>query len=341
MKYWIFVGIFAIILVPLIRNNEILQTIKASSDMKAHLGYVTGENTVYLYGGQVFLKYLLYPFRNSSLLPSIYLWFNFTALFGSVLSIYYVVSKLVNKLAAYLVIPMMFLVTTGILGLFKYGVIFNIINMYIIFPFAVLFIVYWLTGKGNLYGILGFIALAIFGVFHATGMYLLMILSVSFIGYIAISLYRKNWWQKKKIAILFTLSIIGVIVILPFGVNHFGLRYNFSLNTLRLVYQHLHIYSLIIMAGVISSLVFYRTRMKRKTKVYLFILGTTLIALLLGLVFEVNAQYNRIAIDFSSTLVIVTACLLSLVWKKHYLIRYGSLALIAVAAIPNLLTWVS
>ena len=340
MKWWLFVGIYAVILIPLFRNNEILQTIKVSSDMHAHVGYVTGENTNYLYGGQVFLKYLLYPFRRSSSLGTIYLWFNFTALFGSVLSIYYVVKKLVNKLAAYLSVAMMFVVATGILGLFKYGVIFNIINMYIIFPFAVLFIVYWLTGKGNLYGILGFIALAVFSVFHATGMYLPVILAVSFIGYVTISLYRGTWWQWEKLVLLFGISFLMMMVLLPFNINHFGLQSHFDLNALRLVYDYAHFYLFIIIGIVLPAWFYYRHRMGLKVKVFLFIMGATSIALLLGLVFEVNQHFNRIAIDFSSILAMITACLASLVWKKHYLIRYGTVAIIGATTIPNLITWV-
>ena len=243
MKWWIFIGIFAVILIPLFRNNEILQTIKASTDMKAHVGYVTGENTYYLYGGQVVLKYLFYPFAHSRFINTIYLWFNFAALFGAVLSVYHVTKRLVNGLAAWLVIPMLFLVATGILGLFKYGVIFSIINMYIIFPFTVLFMVYWLTGKGNRYGVLGFIALGVFSVFHATGMYLPVILVVSLVGYVAISVYRRQWWQKKKMAILFGVSIIGAAALLPFNISHFGLQLHPSLEGFVLLYSNLQFYS--------------------------------------------------------------------------------------------------
>ena len=102
---------------------------------------------------------------------TVYLAFNFLALAGAALSLFYVTKKMVGDNAALLVIPVTFFCTTSILGLFKYGVIFNIINMYIILPFAIYFGVKWMVKRGIINFAISIFLFALFSVFHITSIY--------------------------------------------------------------------------------------------------------------------------------------------------------------------------
>jgi len=194
-----------ILIMPLLTNNGIIDSIRSSADMKAHIGVITGENTYTLYAGQTILKYLFYPFAENDNLDTIYLWFSFLILIACAFTLYYIVKKLVNNISALLVIPMAIFCSVGIFALFTYGVIFNIVSMYIILPLAILFSVRWLCGKGIWNIILGILLFVLFGVFHATSLYLPFIIIIALVIYIIYA------WKTHKLKTL--------IKVLPYSIG--------------------------------------------------------------------------------------------------------------------------
>lgn len=191
---------------PMLLNNGIVDNIRASSDMKVHIGIITGENTDNLYYGQIILKYLFKPFAESKYLDTIYLWFNFSVLLGISILFYFITKEIIGKHSIIVPIIVLF-VSTGILGLFKYGVIFNVINMYLILPMIIYLFVSWYNNSKNWKMLLLLALVALFSVFHYTGLYLAYTTALVMIGYGTYSIFGSRKYLK-----VFIVSIIIIAI---------------------------------------------------------------------------------------------------------------------------------
>ncbi len=223
-----------ILLMPLFLGNRL--EIERSTDMETHLGVISNMlNSMALpplnYWGDIIIGWpvaLLIKFVNLPAnirqflglnVANLYIVFNFLVLIGVAVSIYFVSRKLVGISASNLIIPITLFCTTGILGLFKYGVIFSIINMYIILPFAIYFGIRWLTKRGWYNLSVAICLFALFSVFHITAMYLPYAFGLLLVGVVVYKLISKSKMDIKPIlalsVIVLALNIVLTKYFLP------------------------------------------------------------------------------------------------------------------------------
>lgn len=326
-----------VLLLPMFLNNEIVDTIRASTDMEAHLSVVTGESNNILYSGQYILKYLLYPYADKEYLDIVYIVFNFVMLIAVTITLYYIVRRLVNDKASYIVIPMVLFVATGIFALFKYGVIFSIINMYLILPFGVYFLIRWFTGKHWWNGALAGVLFILFSLFHVTGYYLPVFIAVSLFGYLIIGLLTHKWWQWQKVVAIACISFI----FLPFIGKDIIQSQGFDIKALKLLYMHLSAIGLVLLGFGIYGIYRHYKEMRTETKMFLYIYLCMAVSLCGGLAFMATEEFNRIAIDLASTLAILSACMIGYAWDKNRVLYQGIVYLfIFIGSLPNIIAWV-
>jgi len=363
--YIILLVIMVVVLImPMLTHNSVVQSVEASSDMGMHLGVIYGENHSGYYGA-VILGYILRPIFNSGSLDTVYLWFNFMVLIAVALGLIYITRRLVNKEASMLVVPVVLFCTTGILALFKYGVIFNIINMYLVLLFALYFTVKWFVGGKYWNAIVAVALFALFSVTHYTSLYLPYVIGLAVVLSVAYVISIKKSKYLKKI-IPFGAVVISLNLVLSFMfINETGeyhqqaipflwipktaeasslvpASYDISIGSLFL--HHLSLITIGILA--ISAVGFFLWRkevvLSQSSKLFLFILGCFIVVLSYGVVMGVVDDINRIAIDLATIIAIFTACVVGVLLKVRAC-KWTSLmlvAIVAIGAVPNIIAWV-
>ncbi len=103
---------------------------------------------------------------------SLFLWFSFLSLAAVAVTIYFVTRSFVGKQAALLATILAIFCTQSILALFLFGVIFNIINMYIILMLGIYFLVKFLNERKPWQAVASGGLASIFSIFHTTALYL-------------------------------------------------------------------------------------------------------------------------------------------------------------------------
>ena len=122
----------------------------------------------------------------------LFLWFNFVALAGVGLTVYFVISGLVDRLTGWLALLIVLFSAQGILFQFYFGQLFNLINVGIILPLLLLLVVKYLE-QGKWYQlILLSLFSGLFGSFHTSGVYLPVIVGFTLVGYVMYCLLRKK-----------------------------------------------------------------------------------------------------------------------------------------------------
>lgn len=190
----------AVMLVPLANHAHIYQTLTESSDIKAHSEMVRiiadnqqlgvniypmmyiqrgalskfgdiassgqGQKGVILYPAQYLFGWV---FGQADKVlhvnpQTVMLWFMFLTLAGVALTLY-VFGRMIND-SGWLLLLIPLLCTTAILGLFAYGVVYSIFNMYIVLLWAILFMVKGLETRKIKWFTAGTVAFVLFLVLH-------------------------------------------------------------------------------------------------------------------------------------------------------------------------------
>ena len=356
--------ILSLLFTPLITDNGIVQGIKNSTDMKAHIEAVQSDNPHYLYYGQAILRFIMKPFAHSEYLETLYIWFNFLVLALIVLVMTSIAYKVSGKYSSYIIVFMMLWCSTGILALFKYGVIFNIINMYLILPMIIYLIVNWFQSK-KLWQIILAVALIIFcSIIHYTGLYIAYAVMLAMIGYLIYS-----FWKHKKGNILKIVVLSVIVVTVNIGLSMVfihrapelestifaekpaivsGVIENDSYNTEQVLTEK--IYSKVTILAkyaslAVAAILLISTLLWSASGIgtgYLYIMGCFCVALLGGYCLEVIADYNRLALDAASMLSIFAALAIGAVMKVRNSWKFNSIVyiLVAISAVPNIIKWI-
>jgi hypothetical protein len=314
--------------------------------MKAHLSVIRGTGIQsYLAPSLVGFMFKWIPdyYLNGS-----YLVFNFVALGGACLSLYYVARKLINKYAGYFIIPIAVLSVTGILSLFKYGVIFNIINMYVVFPFAVYFIIKWLQGH-NWYLLPGMFLVALFSASHFTALYLSYATALSMmLATVYLVINKKAIYLKRMIPTGLGIIALNLLTIRFFidgasalqtaAIQSIGNGFESGLgnDSVKLLAYYVNVPAIILFAVVIMSLIKQRIIISNEAKIFLCVMGSLTFILFVGLILKATSDYNRLAIDCITSFSIVMACLAGMFYKQWIIT-----GLAIVGSIPALIVWVS
>jgi len=141
---------------------------------------------------------------------TLFFWFNYLALFGVGVSLFYIFRNLMGTTAGVLALFLPVFVSYGVLLLFYSGVIFNIINIGIILPFACFFSIKWILNHQWYYAVASLCLWALFAVFHPTGLYLLFIGIVSIIAFVIYSRWKRVHILKRYRYIMIAIVCLGL-----------------------------------------------------------------------------------------------------------------------------------
>ncbi len=140
---------------------------------------------------------------------SLFLWFNYVALALIGITIYFVMSRLMTRRVGWLALVITLFCAQGILFQFYYGQIFNAINVGIILPLLLFFVVRYLRQGKPYQFVLALLLGGLFSSFHTSGIYLPFFAGFAVIVYTA-------YCSLKRRHIQFSYVLLGIgLVVLP------------------------------------------------------------------------------------------------------------------------------
>ena len=226
-KYWkellLLIGYTVLVMIPLITKSQIYNHIvgydQPRSDFRDYTAlvssWINGEPVSFsLYNARTILAYPIIAINKitEANVDSIYITICFVLLVLTGIVIYYTIRELVNKESGFLSIAIAIFCTTGILGMFYFGMICSIVNMYIFLLFGILAAIKWLT-KGKIIWLVGSIlSVAIFSLFHTTAIYFPYFAAIIFVLIIACKLINKKESIWKPIILLVILLVVNTSV---------------------------------------------------------------------------------------------------------------------------------
>jgi hypothetical protein len=210
----VFLFFVLMIILPPIIHSYIYPSV--GDDNSLHMTIIKNGNLF----GQMYFAYIVigYPMRWISSITSLdinnlYLWFTYIVMIGIGGVFYFIMTKLVNYKAGLLSLIIPFFLSLGIWKQFNYGMIPNLINVEIILPFLIYFIILWLINRRNWQWMVVIGLTILFSLFHTTGIYLTLLIIVSIIGYILFNRKKIDWQVVRFLSSIFFFNIIWVIIL--------------------------------------------------------------------------------------------------------------------------------
>ena len=286
----------------------------------------------------------------------VFLWFNFTALALVGISLYFVVSRLVNKQAGWLALALTLFGAQGILFQFYFGQIFNLINMGIILPWLLYFTARYLMDKKISQLVLVIVFAGLFGSFHTSGIYLPFIAGSTVVVYVIYSRVKKQSMQLRGVVLggsIVVFSIIVALLIDPYamlGISRIGVVIYYIIYDLPnrmavpVVNYILDIVSLLILVGLIFACIFHKDILKNirsETKNILIILLCATGVLILVTFTKLSFDSWRTALDLATILALIVAISIGLLmelWKNKF-VRIALVLIIGLGLLQNMPTW--
>ncbi len=162
----------------------------------------------HLYDGEWMVGYPLIVIQSFLHVPltASFLWFNYLALIGVVLTSYFVFARLCGRTTGLLAAAVALFLSETIF-LFQAGAVFNLINMGIIFPWMVYWgITAWETKSWRRFGI-ALALLILFTFFHVSGRYI-----AGLVGVAGILVLVKPYLKTRRAMLLAVLSMLTAIL---------------------------------------------------------------------------------------------------------------------------------
>lgn len=375
--YFVIVFSFLLLLFPLAVNNHIYSNIVNSNDYWYHTKIVDeiSQNNLTTdigYPAQVIFGYPLGIIDNIIKADSKILFYIFSSIVLVVIGIiFYKLGKYVNgnsKYSGWITVITGLFCTTSILAMFNYGVVYSLINVYIMFIGGVFLLIRYVESK-KLINLVGCTFLFLMFLFlHPTGIYLPITGAISCI--LILITERKKFKLEDKII---TIILIPSFICLQFLINKFNNTFIMDSsiqggNKDYSIISHLtnfttylteYISPFTIGTGLITAIfivcyfkdVINRFNNDVKLKLISIILGSLLLTLTGTSIFissEVAA--SRMMIDFSVILSILIAIyfiqILDIVKTKvnnikYLLVKYFGIALASGGSLMTLIIWVT
>lgn len=370
--YILWLACTVIVLIPLITKNHIyIMITQTPGRTMDFINYVVIVETItngdipypiihpaQLYFGK-FLALIVNTFSVDTI--NLVIIFYFVLLFLTIVVIYLIVSNVTNKHNGWIAVGLIVLCTTGIMGLFTYGIVFNIVNIYIFLLSAILFASKWLS-VGKWYNLVFSLAfLALYSVSHLTSLYAPYSLLVIIGGIGLIKVIKRGSVSIKKPLVLWSLAVavnIGLSYI-AFPI-HLPLMNNITANNAAaiagfgsvsqlgqmpltigyFISDLLSLTTTTILILVIAAAWKYRKQIKysKQTKYMLAILGGFIVALGIGSFTVLSPEPMRTGIDMATLLAITIAIMLGSM--KVYWVNCASVMLIGIYSIITIISWV-
>ena len=347
--------------IPFIIHNHIYNTIWESTDLKAHSDIISN-----FAQGNISLTNILYPAQAvfgvilggiDKVIPvsatSLFLGFMILVLVGAGFAIYWLFSHIDGIEKGWLVLLIAMFGCTSILALYSYGVIFSILNVYIVLMFGILCTVKWLSTHKVWYLVGALLLAGIFCVLHPTGLYLpisMVVIMAGLLVYKIVKAWKPKIWIYLIIsaAILIVGAIAYLFIFRDNGIlDKFDIQYNSELEWWSLLVSNLTWIIIILGITAIIGIVIYRKKIEisNEAKYLLCILAAIVITLVGAYLFGGGFQPVRIILDLSTIIAMIIGVAVVLVIKaeKNDTVKPLSIVsciLVSCGVVGNLITWV-
>lgn len=344
----------AILFAPFLWGKFFL--IEQSSDMAAHTAVISAivdgkELPDILYYGQVIVGYpLAFIIKLTHLsVKMVYLIFNYSVLISVPIVLFLVVKTILGGRYSLFIAPVVLLCSTSILALFQYGVIYSVINMYLILPIAVLIAIKWVISKRVKWLLLSVALFSLFSAFHPTGIYLGYTLIVSII----ISIFLKMLNKSIDIKPVLILSLL--VLPLNWILSHTNSRVVTNLvestylmggastvTPVQFIRNILGLPVYILLNVVIIKILLFKERVKLTLpgKVFVIFMLSLIFVLIVGMFKNSGDISFRLALDASIIITIITGILLGhSIQCRNRDIRLIQYLLVSGFAMPTVISW--
>lgn len=270
------------------------------------------------------------------------------ALLGVGISLYYLGKLIDNKRTGWIVVVMSLLCGTSILTLYSVACILNIINLYIVFIWSIIFIVKWITGKEWYWLIAGILSSLLFIILHQTGIYLPLTIFVAVIGWVVWRIYKKRqfkwWWVASALFILSVglyISWGSIASVSPVNNNYLDPYSFYIVKAIRLFFVPVPT-----IIGILVGIAWWRHRKdigwESPVLITLFILGSLLSVLVVASILRITVVAERQVVDATGILSIIIAIILGrLISEKGlYWLKFTAYSLMAMGSAVTILMWV-
>lgn len=330
---WIMLAIIlTIVAIPFVTHNQIYQTLLTAPDGLVHTkviqDYMDGVPPHKLYPAQeIFGKVLANIARlNHVSAQWVFQWFMATSLGIALWITYYVVMELAGIQAGYFAVLLGLFRINSLLMEFTYAVAFNLIDMYIILPLCILFIVKWLVNQRKRDLVFGLIFMAIFSALHVVAIYVPYIVATLLAGVVVYKLVTHKSIKKFVFAGLLV-TAVNLAVSLPL-MGQIGYLTKVMLETMwhggmfvtNLGYLIMvDVTPLVLVAGIISVIILKKVTLTEPQKYLLAIFGVmACILIVAGMVGSVEWHARQI-IDGSILLSLFVSVVIGAVWQTKKL----------------------
>jgi hypothetical protein len=276
----------------------------------------------------------------------IFFWFNYLALIGVGLSLFYIFTKLVNLYAGLMALILPTFASYAILLLFYSGVVFNIINVGIILPFMSYFLIQYIFVRKLRY-VLGAIILGLlFAVFHSTGIYLPFFIVAWFAMYLIYKRIKKERISRRLLLIVGVIMAVGALLYLKLNPLALETMSGIDIDGVRgfgLLWQSLAYYFSIYIFGLIiaSAYMLKEKTLLSKEKITLAMFGSMALVMLPAMLGLSPIPFVQ-GLDFAVFLSMVAVILTGIVYRidKTRIMSLTLGVIIVASSIVNLNNWV-
>ncbi len=256
-------------------------------------------------------------------IDSLFLWFNYVALALIGITIYFVVSQLVNRKAGWLSLIITLFGAQGILFQFYYGQIFNAINIGIILPLLLFSAVRYIT-QGRIYQlVLALLLSGLFGSFHTSGIYLPFAAGFTTVAFVAYKLIKRQHIRYRLVLLGVGMSVLPAVMFILFVPGAWLIGYYIGYNqgwgmAVPLGSYFMGIVSPTILVMLVFVAIFFgdiKKKMSDNARIVAILLGGVAIVLAVVSFAKLSFDPFRQALDLATVLALLIAILVSaFVW---------------------------
>jgi hypothetical protein len=314
--------------------------------------------------------YLGYPLQIISQLFNIkpivvFLWMNVSILFTVGLTLYFVMSKLVNKEAGLLSLIIPTFVSGASLWYVYTGVMFNLINVGIMYPLVIYYFIQTVNGKASIYFLLPLVFIT--STMHTSGLYLPFLTVFTLVLYAVYSIYSKRgirWESVRTAGWVVVVNMLSIFILNPDTIT--ALKLVLYKQYMRVIGQPLPDINIGGAAGIITGLSSYvlpftdyvmlfitpaiiililvglsiRTRLEKMQRYTLFILICFAFLLMISAVFKITNDPVRQQVDLAIVLSLIATALAGIAIRKSSKITAIMLGVVIVLGLQaNIVAW--
>ncbi len=293
-------------------------------------------------------------------------WINYIVLFLACITIYFITSRIFNRVAGFVSSITAFFCVHSMLILFSSGDIWNIVEIGIILIPLLYFMTEWFVNKKKAHLVLMLAFAAIFSSIHPLALILPYILGFIFGCYGIYCLVKKNYIEVRNITLLYISIAIGNLVLSNFFIAdalslHYAIitrsipesvanntmliystRVPINISTLLYEYITLPIIGMLVIIGVTWQKIGIKLDTKKQTWFLLLLMGFV-IPFIIAAMTKINIDPIRHAMDASTLIAIVVGCVIGtlIVKYKSKILNAIVSSTIAIGIIPTLVIWFS